>query len=123
MTWCASPFTTGGHPSVVNGLGHPGIQDRHAELWNPFLILLPVAFLALRSPLALVALPSLALRFISTNSYFWGTSWHYDATVMPILFLAAVDGMARFRARSRRRAVAARRRGAALLPAPGEAVA
>jgi len=42
---------------------------------------------------------------------------------MPILFLAAVDGMARFRARSRRRAGVARRRRAALLPAPGEAVA
>jgi uncharacterized membrane protein len=113
----------GGHPSVVSGLAHQVIQSGHEKLWTTFLILLPVAFLALRSPLALVALPSLALRFISTNSYFWGTSWHYDATVMPIVFLAAVDGMARFRASSQRRAGAARRRGATRLPAPGEAVA
>jgi uncharacterized membrane protein len=112
----------GGHPSVT-GLAHQVIQSGHEKLWTTFLILLPVAFLALRSPLALVALPSLALRFISTNSYFWGTSWHYDATVMPIVFLAAVDGMARFRASSQRRAGAARRRRATLLPAPGEAVA
>jgi len=138
----------GGHPSV-SGLAHQVIQSGHEKLWTTFLILLPVAFLALRSPLVLIALPSLALRFISTNSYFWGTSWHYDATVMPIVFLAAVDGMARFRASSQRRAllargdappeppaglrpgssvtgpgpVAARRRGATLLPAPGEAVA
>src|SRR5215471_11053515 len=96
----------GGHPSV-SGLAHQVIQSGHEKLWTTFLILLPVAFLALRSPLVLIALPSLALRFISTNSYFWGTGWHYDATVMPIVFLAAVDGMARFRASSQRRALLA----------------
>ena len=111
----------GGHPSV-GGLAHQLVQAGHEKLWTTFLILLPVAFLALRSPIALIALPSLALRFVSTNSYFWGTSWHYDATVMPIVFLAAVDGMARFRASSRR-AGAGRRRGPSWLPPPGEAVA
>ena len=112
----------GGHASV-SALAHQITQAGHEKLWTTFLILLPVAFLALRSPLVLIALPSLALRFISTNSYFWGTGWHYDATVMPIVFLAAVDGMARFRASSRRRAGAARRREPSWLPAPGEAVA
>jgi hypothetical protein len=97
----------GGHPSV-SALAHQLIQAGHVKLWTTFLILLPVAFLALRSPLVLIALPSLALRFVSTNSYFWGTNWHYDATVMPIVFLAAVDGMARFRASSQRRALLAR---------------
>jgi hypothetical protein len=42
---------------------------------------------------------------------------------MPIVFLAAVDGMAAFRAGSRRRADPARRRAPPWLPAPGEAVA
>ena len=112
----------GAHPSA-SALAHQLVQAGHEKLWTTFLILLPVAFLALRSPLALIALPSLALRFVSTNSYFWGTNWHYDATVMPILFLAAVDGMARFRASSRRRTGAARRRGPSWLPPPGEAVA
>ena len=112
----------GSHASV-SALAHQITQAGHEKLWTTFLILLPVAFLALRSPLVLIALPSLALRFISTNSYFWGTGWHYDATVMPIVFLAAVDGMARFRASSRRRAGTARRRGPSWLPAPGEAVA
>ena len=97
----------GGHLSV-SALAHQLTQAGHEKLWTTFLILLPVAFLALRSPLVLIALPSLALRFISTNSYFWGTGWHYDATVMPIVFLAAVDGMARFRASSQRRALLAR---------------
>jgi uncharacterized membrane protein len=130
----------GGHPSV-SALLHQLTQSGHEKLWTTYLILLPVAFLALRSPLALVAVPSLALRFVSTNNYFWGTGWHYDATVMPIVFLAAVDAMAACRAASRRRAErsrlgpaggpggslprasSARRRGAAWLPAPGEAVA
>jgi uncharacterized membrane protein len=112
----------GGHPSV-SALVHQVTQAGHEKLWTTFLILLPVAFLALRSPVVLIALPSLALRFISTNSYFWGTGWHYDATVMPIVFLAAVDAMAAFRAGSLRRPAPARRRAMPWLPAPGEAVA
>src|SRR5262249_8121576 len=62
----------GGHVSVT-ALAHQLTQAAHEKLWTTYLILLPVAFLALRSPVALVAVPSLALRFISTNSYFWGT--------------------------------------------------
>jgi uncharacterized membrane protein len=75
-------------------------QLRHAggeKLQTLLMVGLPVAFLALGSPLALAALPSLLLRFLSTNSYFWGTGWHYNATLMPIVFLAAVDALARLR--------------------------
>jgi uncharacterized membrane protein len=61
------------------------------------LLLLPTGFAALGSPVALIALPSLALRFISTNTAFWGTAFHYDATVMPILFIAAAEAIARWR--------------------------
>src|SRR5215471_3171178 len=112
----------GGHLSAT-GLAHQLTRSAGQKLWTTFLILLPVAFLALRSPVALIAVPSLALRFISTNSYFWGTGWHYNATVMPIVFLAAVDAMASFRAGSARRARSRRRRAPPWLPAPGEAVA
>jgi uncharacterized membrane protein len=62
------------------------------------MILLPTAFVALRSPLVLAAVPSLVLRFVGTNSSYWGTNWHYNATVMPIVFIAAVDALARIRA-------------------------
>ena len=68
------------------------------KLQTVVMLLLPTAFAALGSPLALVALPSLALRFISTNSAYWGTDWHYNATLMPILFIAAVEALARWRA-------------------------
>jgi uncharacterized membrane protein len=61
------------------------------------LLLLPTAFAALGSPVALIALPSLVLRFISTNTAFWGTAFHYDATVMPILFIAAAEAIGRWR--------------------------
>src|SRR5262249_58977506 len=54
-------------------------------------------FIALGSPVALIALPSIALRFLSTNSAYWGTLWHYNATVMPVLFIAAAEAMARWR--------------------------
>jgi uncharacterized membrane protein len=75
------------------------------KLQTVVLLLLPTAFAALGSPVALVALPSLALRFISTNSAYWGTNWHYNATLMPILFIAAVEALARWRTavRGRRR--------------------
>jgi uncharacterized membrane protein len=92
----------GGHISAGGLLA----QLTHAgpvKLRTTALVLLPVVFLALRSPLALVAVPGLALRFLSTNSSFWGTQWHYSATLMPIVFLAAIDGLARIQARAARR--------------------
>jgi uncharacterized membrane protein len=61
------------------------------------LLLLPTAFAAVGSPVALIALPSLALRFISANTVYWGTSFHYNATVMPILFIAAAEAIGRWR--------------------------
>ncbi len=84
----------GGHPTVTGLIG----QLFHAwpdKLQTIVLLLLPTAFIALRSPLVLMAGPSLLLRFLSTNSSFWGTFWHYNVTVMPIIFIAAIDAMAR----------------------------
>jgi uncharacterized membrane protein len=89
----------GGHFSVAGLFSQLGAGSS-TKLPTLVLILLPTAFLALRSPLVLAALPSLALRFIGTNSSYWGTDWHYNATVMPIVFIAAIDGMARIRAAS-----------------------
>jgi len=117
----ASPV--GGHFSVT-GLFTQLAGGSSTKLPTLVLILLPTAFLALRSPLVLAALPSLALRFIGTNSSYWGTDWHYNATVMPIVFIAAIDGMARIRAASgggSRRAGRAGNRPAAVLARHGAA--
>ena len=94
----------GGHHLSASGLlaqvSHAGAQ----KLRTTVMVLLPVAFLALRSPLAVTAVPTLALRFLATNSSYWGTDWHYSATLMPIVFLAAIDGLARIQAHAARRA-------------------
>lgn len=52
-------------------------------------------FLALRSPLVLLAVPTLLWRFASNNDMYWGRSWHYSAILMPVVFLALVDGVLR----------------------------
>lgn len=58
-------------------------------------LLAPTAFLALRSPLIVLALPTLAWRFWSTTPAYWGLDHHYSAVVMPIIFLAFADALGR----------------------------
>jgi uncharacterized membrane protein len=84
-------FSAGG---MLAQLGHA----YPVKLETLVMLLLATAFIALGSPVAAIAVPSLVLRFIATNDYYWGTMWHYNATVMPILFLAAIEAMARWRA-------------------------
>jgi hypothetical protein len=57
------------------------------------LLLVPVLFLALRSPLVLLAVPTLGWRLAGTNILYWLPDFHYDAVLMPILFTAAVHGL------------------------------
>jgi uncharacterized membrane protein len=52
-------------------------------------------FVGLRSRLAILLLPTLAWRFLSSYSHYWGPGYHYNAVLMPIAFLAAVDGFSR----------------------------
>lgn len=84
-------------------LHHLGVLASGWETKGPLiaLLLLPTAGLALRSPLAFAAVPALALRLVSSDPGYWQTTWHYSATAMPILVLAAVDGLARLRAAGR----------------------
>ncbi|HSA50728.1 MAG TPA: DUF2079 domain-containing protein [Yinghuangia sp.] len=56
-----------------------------------------VGFLALRSPLAVVAAPTLVWRLLSDTPNHWGQDWHYNAVLMPIVFIALVDGIERAR--------------------------
>jgi uncharacterized membrane protein len=88
----------GGHPFSAVGLAKQAFTGSSVKGLTVVLLLLPTAFAALGSPVALVAGPSLLLRFISTNTAYWGTDWHYNATIMPILFIAAIEAIARWRA-------------------------
>lgn len=57
------------------------------------LALLVTGVVCVRSPLALVALPTLAWRVSSDVAYHWGTHFHYGAVLAPILYLALVDAL------------------------------
>ncbi|MFJ5830232.1 DUF2079 domain-containing protein [Streptomyces sp. NPDC093089] len=85
-----------------------GLLVQAAEaFWPPikwltvFMIVAPTGFLALRSPLLLVALPTLAWRFTSPNPFHWGTDFHYSAVLMPVAFAAAVHAVATGRVTAR----------------------
>lgn len=63
------------------------------------------------SPLALVTVPTLAWRFLSDNEGYWDTTWHYSMVLMPMVFCALMDALARFShpARTRVRPASQRR--------------
>ncbi|WP_406298572.1 DUF2079 domain-containing protein [Embleya sp. NBC_00888] len=63
-----------------------------------FTLLLPTGFIALRSPILAMIVPTMLWRFTSSNEYYWGTYFHYSAVLMPIVFAAFVDGVVRLRA-------------------------
>ncbi|MFI9720631.1 DUF2079 domain-containing protein [Streptomyces sp. NPDC052396] len=80
----------------VNGDGPaptiPVLTAIRTLLW----VLLPTTgLLALRSPLLIVALPTLGWRFLSHDDHYWGTDWHYNAVLMPIVFIALTDALAK----------------------------
>jgi hypothetical protein len=77
------------------------------------LVVAVTAGAAVLSPLCLVAVPTLAWRMVSDNPSYWGPEWHYSMILMPIVFLAAIDG-ADALSRSRRPAA---RRARRLIPA------
>ncbi|MBT2676656.1 DUF2079 domain-containing protein [Streptomyces sp. ISL-14] len=58
-----------------------------------WLLIPTTGLLALRSPILLVALPTIGWRFVSSYSQYWGTDWHYSAVLMPIVALALVDAL------------------------------
>ncbi|MER7406552.1 DUF2079 domain-containing protein [Streptomyces sp. NPDC000070] len=58
-----------------------------------WLLIPTTGLLALRSPLLLVALPTLGWRFLSGDDHYWGTDWHYSAVLMPVVFLALADAL------------------------------
>lgn len=76
-----------GTPAPPTGLG--------TKATTLLCLLLPTLFAALRSPLLLLALPTLAWRFASNNPSYWGTEFHYSTVLMPIVFFALIDALDR----------------------------
>jgi len=96
--WSLGGVVGSGSPFSGTGLIAQFFHAWPVKLETVVLLLLPTAFIALGSPVALTVLPSLALRFLATNPFYWEAMWHYNATAMPILFLSAAEVMARWRA-------------------------
>ncbi|MEU9714660.1 DUF2079 domain-containing protein [Streptomyces sp. NPDC047976] len=83
-------------------------------------VLVPTTgLLALRSPLLLVAAPTLGWRFLSGDPHYWSTEYHYSAVLMPVVALALADALdtARRSPRPRVRAYAHQLPGAVLAAA------
>jgi uncharacterized membrane protein len=66
-----------------------------AKLRGLLILLLPVAFLALFSRISILALPTVGWHLLAANPEYSGTKYHYGAVLMPIVFLAAADALAR----------------------------
>ncbi|HEU4999552.1 MAG TPA: DUF2079 domain-containing protein [Lapillicoccus sp.] len=101
--------TTGGYAyfaqfgSSGSGAGSGGIGSIFAveKLGTLLKYTWVTAGLCWLSTLSLVALPTLAWRFVSSNVSYWGTDWHYDLILMPVVFGAAIEAVERL-ARSER---------------------
>ncbi|MEU8621826.1 DUF2079 domain-containing protein [Streptomyces sp. NPDC048623] len=86
-----------GHGSLLSTLAHAPLDALRPDIKAMTLILVfaPSALLALRSPLALIAVPTLAWRMASENAFHWGTAFHYSAVLMPVVFAGLLDVLGR----------------------------
>ncbi|MDQ1010303.1 putative membrane protein [Streptomyces sp. V4I23] len=88
--------TTGGYDywDKIDG-GLSPLAGADVKLRTLAWLLLPTGLFALRSPLLLVALPTVGWRFLSADDHYWSTDWHYSAVLMPVLALALADAVRR----------------------------
>jgi uncharacterized membrane protein len=84
------------HPlHALHVLVTPGVKVR-----TMIGLLVPLGFLSLASPLTLAAVPLLAERMLASGyPLWWQAKFQYDAFVVMIFFLAAVDGAVRLQRR------------------------
>ncbi|WP_299532486.1 DUF2079 domain-containing protein [uncultured Streptomyces sp.] len=78
-----------------------GLLDSPVKLEMLFFLVAVTGFMALRSPLMVLVLPTLGWRLMSQDEFHWGMIWHYSAILMPVVFLAMADGIRRSRGSKR----------------------
>ncbi|WP_216364256.1 DUF2079 domain-containing protein [Subtercola boreus] len=71
------------------------LMSNDLKVTTALTLLVPTAFIALRSPIVLLVIPTLAWRFLSENPGYWGNAFHYDAVLVPIVTAAFIDGLVR----------------------------
>ncbi len=87
-------FNTADTYAYWNKAGGDPLDGLGTKLRTLAWLLIPTTgLLAPRSPLLLVALPTLGWRFLSSDRHYWGTDWHYSAVLMPVLSLALADAL------------------------------
>lgn len=88
-----------GHGSLLTTLAFAPLDALRPDVKAMTLVLVfaPSALVALRSPLSLIAVPTLAWRMMSANGFHWGTAFHYSAVLMPVVFAGLVDALTRYR--------------------------
>ncbi|MFC9638188.1 DUF2079 domain-containing protein [Streptomyces mirabilis] len=91
-------FNTADTYTYWNKAGGDPLDGLGTKLRTLAWLLIPTTgLLAVRSPLLLVALPTLGWRLLSSDRHYWGTEWHYSAVLMPVLSLALADALSRAR--------------------------
>jgi uncharacterized membrane protein len=66
------------------------------KLYTLLLLVAASGIISLRSPLVLICVPTLLWRFESGNPFYWEPRHHhYNAILMPIIFVALIDGAIR----------------------------
>ncbi|MFI9203405.1 DUF2079 domain-containing protein [Streptomyces sp. NPDC053048] len=99
-------FNSGGSYDYWNKIGGgegpaPTIPAETAVRTLLWTLLPTTGLLALRSPVLIVALPTLGWRFVSHDDHYWGTDWHYSAVLMPVVLIALTDALATARGSGR----------------------
>ncbi|MFV2022076.1 DUF2079 domain-containing protein [Micromonospora sp. LOL_023] len=94
-------FSPGGDYGYLQS-GTLNEQGAIARLFTPlvkwgtiFSLLAPTLFIAIRSPLILLAAPTILARFWASNEGYWGTGFHYNSVLIPVIFVAFIDGLGR----------------------------
>lgn len=91
------------YTSYFGGHGSLDLWQRAQPL---VLFAVTCAVVGFRSPVALLAAPTLLWRMASNHSLYWGVGFHYDALLAVIALIAGIDGFARLRRRNPLPAVA-----------------
>lgn len=94
-------IASGGEGSIYVGSlapqsGLDGVLASLPQRVEPFVLFaLTAGIVGLRSPIALLALPTLAWRVLSSNPAYWETFYHYDVILVPLAAFAALDAWTR----------------------------
>jgi uncharacterized membrane protein len=92
-SWTRAPLAAARRPwrALAALVDRSGKRETLAATFGAWL------FLPLASPLLLVAIPTLAERFLAKNPSFWSAKFQYSLPIAPILAFAAVDSLSRLR--------------------------